>query len=114
MCRLSGDGGRHPPTHPPRALLYDVAGQVEEVRRHVDEVVQDAVLLLVVGHAPLALLTLGPRIATLAQALVGLHTHSSVAAGWLTFGCSKWREKQTQMSSGILACIHAAAAWVNG
>lgn len=73
----------------PCALLYDIAGQVKEVRRHVNEVVQYAVFLLVIGHVPLTLLTLGPRIATLAQALVGLHAHSSVAAGWLTFGCSK-------------------------
>lgn len=61
--------------------------------------VQYAVFLLVIGHTPLTLLTMGPGIATLAQALVGLHTHSSVAAGWLTFGCSKGGKKQTQMSS---------------
>lgn len=48
--------------------------------------VQYAVFLLVVGHTPLTLLTLGPGVAALTQALVGLHTHSSVAAGWFTFG----------------------------
>lgn len=86
-----------PPPSPLPTLLYDIAGQVEEVRRHVDEAVQDAVFLLVVGHAPLALLALGAGIAALAQALVGLHTHSSVAAGRLTFGCGKDGHKKIQV-----------------
>lgn len=48
--------------------------------------VQYTVFLLVVGHTPLTFLALGAGVAALTQALVGLHTHSSVAAGWFTFG----------------------------
>lgn len=55
--------------------------------------VQYAVFLLVVGHTPLALFTLAARIATLTQALVGLHAHPSIAAGWFTFGYNQ-RGKQ--------------------
>lgn len=69
--------------------LYDVAGQVQEVRGHVDDVAQQAVLLLVVGHAPLALLALVPGVAALAQALVGLHADAAVAAGRLALGCGR-------------------------
>lgn len=69
------------------AALYDVAGEVQEVRGHVDDVAQQAVLLLVVGHAPLALLALVPGVAALAQALVGLHADAAVATGRLTLGC---------------------------
>lgn len=43
-------------------------------------------VLLVVGHTPLALLTLVAGVPTLTQALVGLHADSSIAAGWFTFG----------------------------
>lgn len=74
--------------------LYDIAGQVQEIRGHVNDVVKYAVFLLVVGHTPLAFLTLGPRVAALTQALVGLHTHSSIAAGWFTFGYIREREER--------------------
>ena len=66
--------------------LYDVAGQVQQVGGHVDEVVQDAVLLLVIRQARLALFTLGAGVAPLAQALIGLHAHASVATAGLTLG----------------------------
>lgn len=61
---------------------------------------QYAVFLLVVGHAPLTLLALGPGVAALTQALVGLHTHPTVAAGWLTFGYGQKREKRRMVKSG--------------
>lgn len=60
--------------------------------------VQYAVFLLVVGHAPLTLLTLSPRVATLTQALVGLHTYSSVAASWFTFGYGHREETKAEYS----------------
>ena len=56
--------------------------------------VQYTVFLVVVGHTPLALLALGAGVAALTQALVGLHTHSSITAGWVTFGYITWREKR--------------------
>lgn len=77
------------------APLYDVGGQVQEVRGHVDDVIQDAVFLLVVGHPPLTLLTLSARVAALTQALVWLYADSSVATGWFTFS---WTQKSTKIS----------------
>ena len=56
--------------------------------------VQYTVFLLVIGHTPLTLLTLGAGVAALTQALVRLHTHSPVAAGWFTFGYVTGREKE--------------------
>lgn len=55
--------------------------------------VQYAIFLLVIGHTPFTLLTLRPRVATFAQALVGLHANSSVAAGWFTFSYSHEEKK---------------------
>lgn len=88
------------------AALYDVAGQVQEVRGHADDVAQQALLLLVVGHAPLALLTLVPGVAALAQALVGLHADAAVAAGRLALGCRRGERGQrggeaARLSSGV-------------
>lgn len=68
--------------------LYHVASEVQQVRGHVYDVVQDAVLLLVARHAPLALLTLGARVAALTQAVVGLNTHATVTTGRLAFSHS--------------------------
>lgn len=89
--------------------LYDVAGQVQEVRGHVDDVAQQAVLLLVVGHPPLALLALVPRVAALAQALVGLHADAAVAAGRLTLGCGRRDRTRggeaARVSSGVLCAL---------
>lgn len=83
--------------------LYDVAGQVQEVRGHVDDVAQQAVFLLVVGHAPLALLALVPGVAALAQALVGLHADAAVAAGRLALGCG--RGERTRAGEAARVCI---------
>ena len=58
--------------------------------------VQYAVFLLVVGHALLTLLALGPGVAALTQALVGLHAHSSVVAGWFALGYGRREKRKTE------------------
>lgn len=68
--------------------------------------VEYAVFLLVVGHAMLTLLTLGPRVAALTQALVGLHTHSSIAAGWFTLGNSA----EGSLPAGAAAALASRSA----
>lgn len=91
--------------------LYNVAGQVQEVRGHADDVAQQAVLLLVVGQAPLALLALVPRVAALAQALVGLHADAAVAAGRLALGWGR-RERTRgvrRRAIGRPFCVHWAS-----
>lgn len=79
--------------------LYHVASEVQQVRGHVYDVVQDAVLLLVARHAPLTLLTLGARVAALTQAVVGLNTHASVTTGWLAFSCERERDREDILTS---------------
>ena len=91
--RFVSKRGRQWGAAPLGAALYDIAGQVQEVRGHVNDVVQYAIFLLVIRHAPFTLLTLGPRVATLTQALAGLHTYSSIAAGWFTFGYNYREDK---------------------
>lgn len=79
--------------------LYHVASEVQQVRGHVYDVVQDAVLLLVARHAPLALLTLGARVAALTQAVVGLNTHATVTTGRLAFSCERERDREDILTS---------------
>lgn len=88
--------------------LYDVAGQVQEVRGHADDVAQQAVLLLVVGHSPLALLALVPRVAALAQALVGLHADAAVAAGRFALGCRRRERTRGGEAAKLLAGVLCA------
>lgn len=50
--------------------------------------VEDAVFLLVVGHPSLTLFAHVSGVTILAQALVGLHAHTTITAAWLTLGHS--------------------------
>lgn len=75
---------------------------------------QQAVLLLVVGHAPLALLALVPRVAALAQALVGLHADAAVAAGRFALGCRGGERTRggeaARLTAGALCALNHISA----
>lgn len=78
--------GNQSPPPPPGTGLHNVAGEVQQVGRDLDEVVQQAVFGLRERLATLAALTLQARVAALAQAHVGLHADATVAARGLTAG----------------------------
>lgn len=62
---------------------------VQQIGGHAEEAVQEAffaLVLLRLTRAALALFALGAREAAFTQALVGLQTHTSVTAHWLTLG----------------------------
>lgn len=73
---------------------------------------QQAVLGLVVGHAPLALLALVPGVAALAQALVGLHADAAVAAGRLALGCGREKRTSGGEAAGVLPVAPPALGFV--
>lgn len=67
--------------------LYNVTCEVQQVRRHVNDVIKDTCP----GHsadASIQLLTLRTEIALFAEALVWSDADSSMTTCWLTFGSS--------------------------
>lgn len=68
-------------------FLYNITGEVQQVRRHVNDVLQDAVFLTVPSCPSISFLALAASESFLAETLVGLHTDPAIATGWFTFGC---------------------------
>lgn len=66
--------------------LYNVTGEVQQVRGHVNDVLQYAVFLTIPSCATLTFLALCSRETFFAETLVGLHADPTVTAGWFTLG----------------------------
>lgn len=83
----------------PSQKLYNVTCEVQQVRRHVNELIKDTCP----GHsadASVQLLTLRTEIALFAEALVWSDADSSMTTCWLTFGCKK------ENNTGCLINLH--------
>lgn len=85
-------------------ILYNITGEVQQVRRHVNDVLQDAVFLTVPSCSSLSFLALTAGESFLAETLVGLHADPTVTTGGFAFGC-KWQAKAEISWKNVERCL---------